>query len=183
MGWTFFRYYGSSTRYDSGFTGARLGKSASATVALQMPAGYTPGRDAWNELTLAERRFIKAHLAAAISFAIARQDALGETARNFIPEARLDGRMGNAFQHAFWSALMTSAQGAALAEEFGNAHEARPTTGPVQETLRDMDYYNNAVGRQVALENAGATKDQLSSKVMDAYLAGRLRIVCPPTCP
>jgi hypothetical protein len=51
---------------------------------------------------------------------------------------------GDAFKHAYWSALMTFYYGEPWAKALGNAHEKRPNNPKIE---KRMDLHNNAVGR------------------------------------
>jgi hypothetical protein len=58
-----------------------------------------------------------------------------------------DNTRANAFQHCYWSALITRAYGASTAKGFTDRHEAGAPGTWLQHM---MDYVNNAVGRRVA---------------------------------
>lgn len=157
----------------------RLGMSASANVALDMPPGYLPGVSAWNDLTPAEKRFIRAHLSESIDFWYASSDAAEVTTETFSGDDGKDGARGNAFLHAFWNALMVAQHGVSLAEEYANAHENR------QDDQRhiNMDLHNNRIGREVAASNPYTKNpNHLAELVMEALNQGRLRVICPTIC-
>ncbi len=73
IGLEYVPYYGNGPRYNSISSQLRLGKSASATVALNMPFGYTPGRSEWDRLKPAEKRFVLNNLLVAIAFHAERE--------------------------------------------------------------------------------------------------------------
>lgn len=74
---------------------------------------------------------------------------------------------GDAFRHAYWNATMARTLGPELAKTFADANEiSRP--GPIGE--RQMDLYNNRVGRSLADEKGSA-----SEAVKKAIANGRLR--------
>jgi len=140
-------------------------------------------------LTPAEKQFIEEHPLAAWHFWQDAAKAIREACRRYPTEIH-NGR-GDAFRHAYWSALMTKHCGPLLASKFGFAHEAVPpgdgehsvlvgtrclTTQPRPE--REMDQYNNAVGRHIALSNLGAQDGQLAEEVEHALKIGQLR--CRP---
>lgn len=87
---------------------------------------------------------------------------------------------GDAFRHAYWNALMTSRVGPEFAEALATAHETG-STNPANEV--QMDLFNNAVGRQIALEHPGATDEELKGFVMEALRAGRLMTAPPSAAP
>ena len=184
IGYLYVPYLAYGPRYNSRRSSLQLGKTAAATAALNMPQGYIPGRAVWDKLTPAEKEFVIRKTDVAIAFNNEKNNAVFETERRFPAtdlEQKDDGNYANAYLHALWSTYMAWAQGAALAEEFGNAHEAYTATGR-EALFRDMDLHNNAVGRQIAVDNPGAGREQLTNLVTQALNEGRLRIICPPTC-
>lgn len=75
----------------------------------------------------------------------ARSYALAQWAnRTARPYGQMYNGKGDAFKHAYWSALMTYFQGEAWATALGNAHEARPKNPRIEKA---MDLHNNAIGR------------------------------------
>ena len=79
----------------------------------------------------------------------------------------------NAFQHAYWNALLVSAFGEDFATEFTTAHEKG--VGSVRED-QFMDLHNNEVGRQIGLDNPNAPAYVLTAKVLEALQAGELYV-------
>ena len=67
-----------------------------------------------------------------------------------------DNNPENAFQHCYWSALMTFFYGSDVALETGNFHEASDTSAGARE--KEFDQFNNRVGREI-----GAAADLLIS--------------------
>ena len=77
----------------------------------------------------------------------------------------------DAFRHCLWNALMKKSVGADAAREWANAHEAYS-----EGVDREMDLYNNEVGRGIAVE--AFTEEQIIRVVQDLVSAGQcLRIV------
>jgi uncharacterized protein DUF6973 len=108
--------------------------------------------------------------------------AVQDTISRFSAQDREDGTKGNAFQHAFWNALMMQWR-SEYAAEFANAHEKYPGWERWQETpFRNMDLDNNSVGRQIGIDNRFATRQELANLVMNALNSGQLKVICPPTC-
>jgi hypothetical protein len=69
------------------------------------------------------------------------------------------------------------------AAEFANAHEKYPGWEQWSETqFRNMDLYNNNVGRQIGHDHPGATRQELGNLVMDALYSGHLTWISPSTC-
>ena len=73
----------------------------------------------------------------------------------------LNGGAGDAFRHAFWSALLSRCCGTAWAKEFTTAHEGRN----VDVNDRAMEFNNNEVGRQIFSANNSASEDQLATLI------------------
>lgn len=72
--------------------------------------------------------------------------ALGQVAeRKAKRYGKLHNGKGDAFKHAYWSALMTFYLTEPWAKAMGNAHEARPKNPKLE---KRMDLRNNAVGRR-----------------------------------
>lgn len=86
--------------------------------------------------------------------------------------SQFDGQ-GDAVRHAYWNALMTDKYGEDFAKSFATAHEG--IGGPANREA--MDLYNNNIGRQIALENPGASADELRSKVEAAVNDGKMIVV------
>jgi hypothetical protein len=80
-----------------------------------------------------------------------------------------DHSAGNAFQHAYGSALLARRFGDDFARDFATAHERwRGNPGPNEA----MDLYNNELGRRIARENPGLTDEQLADRVEAAVRSG-----------
>ena len=80
----------------------------------------------------------------------------------------------DAFRHAYWNALLTKDFGAGWTQQFATAHEGLPGNGAVREA---MDLYNNAIGRQIAVANPGASDAELATLVQAALDRGELVVV------
>jgi hypothetical protein len=104
--------------------------------------------------------------------ALAAANAARKSADSLFTEAQLLNGVGDAYRHALWSYRMTISIGAQRAKEFGDAHERSEAPNPNAERL--MDLYNNAVGRQLALDpaNQGRPPEEV---VMDAITRGWLQ--------
>lgn len=175
--WGYTRFGGLGPAYDSTYRNLRLGTTWGATAALVMPQDYGPGYEAWKNLTPAEKKFVIWATEAAIDFYYQAQEALQESQTRF-PDSLQNGR-GDAFRHAYWSAMMAQSRGANLAEQYGNAHEDFPGN---RTPVRNMDLHNNGVGRQIGVDNPGASRAQLANLVVQSLNEGRLRFICPPDC-
>ncbi|OYQ34518.1 hypothetical protein CHU95_10880 [Niveispirillum lacus] len=96
-----------------------------------------------------------------------------------IPPDRLEEWYGNdghtdAFRHAYWNALMTKRFGSDFAEKFATAHEAVPGNPPGR---MSMDLFNNAVGRQIAVNNPFASDEQLADLIKAAVHNGDMVVI------
>jgi hypothetical protein len=101
----------------------------------------------WDHLTPVEKDFAKRHPVIAMEFYHMSILAKDETQRRWANEAFRDvNGPENAFQHAFWNALMAWGRGESLAKEEADAHEDFPNNPPRE---RDMDLHNNAIGRPI----------------------------------
>lgn len=64
--------------------------------------------------------------------------------------AGTDGTTANAFQHCYWSALMTRNINRTVAKRMGDLHESRAFNDPL---LREIDLYNNMYGRRYGAQS------------------------------
>lgn len=188
--WLYYPYFGRGPNTNRPSNWLTMGETVGENIALAMPPNYTPGQDVYNQLSNAEKQFVATHPELAIEFYGDTNEALSEAGSRFTQEELVDGR-GDAWRHAYWSALMVKtgasfslgsiANGAALAEEYGNARESRPGNN---EHAKSMDLYNNSVGRRIAVDNPNATPAQLRDLVTQALNNGDFLVICPgPTCP
>ena len=182
--WRFVMFTGRGPRKNYYTSLLTVNGSIDADIALDPPQGYEAIDKAWNSLTNDEKKFVKANPVVAAGFLVHAEQAVEDTISRFSEQDRKDGTRGNAFQHAFWNALMSSWR-PEYAEEFATAHENYPrdVNDARQNTFRNMDLHNNSVGRSIGFNNRFATRETLANLVMNALNAGQLQIVCPPTCP
>jgi len=75
----------------------------------------------------------------------------------------------DAFRHVYWNALMTDRFGEDFAAAFATAHEGVPGNPANKEA---MDLYNNALGRDIARDNPGASDEELAELVFEAVNNG-----------
>src|ERR1017187_7542453 len=130
-------------------------------------------------LSPAEKRFVRENLGISLVFYAAAQKASQEAFKRY-PREGHNGR-GDAFRHAYWSALMTRNGGLQMAKRYGYAHEAVPPgdgTHPVivgkglmltqPRAEREMDEFNNAAGRSIGQANTAASDQDLAEVVDQA---------------
>lgn len=79
----------------------------------------------------------------------------------------------DAFRHAYWNALMVVHIDYNWAYRWATAHEEGAEGQP--EIEKEMDLWNNRVGRLIAASNPGASDSELSDDVMEALNNGELR--------
>ena len=78
---------------------------------------------------------------------------------------------GDGFRHALWSYMMTKDLGADTAKTIGDGHER---SGVDSDGACLMDLYNNAVGRQLALDPANRGRPD-QEVIRDAIRNGQLQ--------
>jgi hypothetical protein len=93
-----------------------------------------------------------------------------------------DGNVGgriDAFRHTYWNALMVRAVGATHAKLWADAHEngyADNRATPANRVQSDMDFHNNAQGRQIGSVRSRSESDTRRA-VVTALETGALRAV------
>lgn len=80
----------------------------------------------------------------------------------------------DAFRHTYWNARMTQEVGEEWAEGFATSHEQRPGNDRQSEA---MDLHNNELGRRIAVENPGASPEELSRLVGEAVSDGEAIVI------
>lgn len=85
----------------------------------------------------------------------------------------------DAFRHSYWNAVMTLSIGYAAAQAFADAHEKGSPTQVQGGVGQQMDFHNNAVGRNVAnnLPNTDRCNGGARIALHKEMSNGRLRIV------
>jgi hypothetical protein len=138
------------------------GKSAETMI-------YTVREDNRTYLRMDEGSLLKAagtfdmEMAPATAALIARHPAkaahLIKITRDVIRETEklngADGYTRDAYKHILWSYELTRIFGPAFAETFTDTHETKPGNTTAE---RRMDFHNNAVGRQYAVEGVEASQ-------------------------
>ncbi|MFZ5904485.1 MAG: DUF6973 domain-containing protein [Chloroflexota bacterium] len=106
-----------------------------------------------------------------------QQDALNAAEAQFPND--LDGIWndpGDAFRHAYWSALITREYGAEFASEFTTAHETEYSDQWDAREQAFMDLHNNEVGIRIAITVPNLSNQQLQDKIIEALRAGELYV-------
>lgn len=103
-----------------------------------------------------------------------RSAAMDAAAERFPETVVGDHDHRNAFQHAYWNALMAREFGGEWAEEFGTAHEMIPGNPADQEA---MDLHNNEIGRRIAADHPEASDEELADLVEEAVREGRTVVI------
>ena len=97
---------------------------------------------------------------------------LTNRAHQYAAKYGLTGYDRDAFRHAFTSAALTDKFGSCAAEVLGDAHEMTGTLKGQDPGDRNMDLWNNSVGRSIG--RVGGSDEDLAQGVYDAWLSGKL---------
>ncbi|MEO7838256.1 MAG: RHS repeat-associated core domain-containing protein [Anaerolineales bacterium] len=108
-----------------------------------------------------------------LDFGLISRNAI-ETAKRLFPGQGEGNNPRNAFQHAFWSALLSQRFGSQFAATLTTAHEN--SAGSKREA-QFMDLHNNEVGRSIAEANPYASSAQLRRLVLDTVENGALVVL------
>jgi hypothetical protein len=176
--WIYAPFYGPGPSYNSHGATLFLGDSKAEALRIQRP--FQVAKAKWDTLSNEEEQWVKDHPPAAVQFFIYAEQAKSETAARFSIADKEDGFRGNAFQHAFWNALMAGWGGEQLAAGMANAHENWVGNPAIH---KNMDLNNNAAGRQIGLDHIGASATTLANYVMTALNNGQLQFSCPAAGP
>lgn len=101
------------------------------------------------------------------------QDSLNQGENVFDGAGVTDGH-ADAFRHTYWNAQLTQRFGEDWTEEFATAHEGAPHG---HETPVAMDLHNNEVGRRIAVENPGASQEELREITEQAVRDGETVVI------
>jgi hypothetical protein len=154
------------------------------------PVGWRP--DFWKRLKQAERNFCQSNPFVCADFYLASRIAIAETQSRWKGKPnRFDDGEENAFQHAFWNAMMAWGHGKDLAKQMGDAHEN--FTGN-RWKHKWMDSWNNSIGRdigQAARANPQITWTTIAEQVFQScvvqhscrWLSGPNSNMPPPVPP
>lgn len=101
-------------------------------------------------------------------FSTIRDEAYEQAQNRFSSWGQEDGH-GDAFRHAYASALLERQFGAEWAANFTTAHEALAGNPPAKEA---MDLFNNEVGRTIATANPDLDQPALADRIYQAVRTG-----------
>jgi hypothetical protein len=138
--------------------------------------------------SLAEQMMCIGYPGVCSQVATARNNALQERQRRYGNPGDNDDWCDNAFLHAYWNALMVHLVSSRLLSDthypgftaveitkgFADAHEDRPNNPPFE---KQMDFWNNNVGRIIATQNPNATPEQLADLIQNEVNAGRVLVM------
>lgn len=121
--------------------------------------------DIWNALTNSEKTLVIRYPFDALKVNTAKNIATTQTEKMFGYSGL--GDRSDAFRHGIWNAEMTILIGSEKAELFATAHEDKDTTGVEsdgfqKEEHKNMDLHNNAVGRNIGVENLDASEEDIA---------------------
>ena len=99
------------------------------------------------------------------------------TAKNRFPNCDLHNDIGDAYRHAYFSALnaQNSSLGYVKAKQLGDAHECETPVSEQDE--KTMDLHNNAWGYSFAGSNQYFTEAMFYSAFMTAFENGEIKIL------
>lgn len=80
---------------------------------------------------------------------------------------------GDAFRHAYWNALATKNIGSAMTKLLTDAHEDKEPGYTYEGKEKDMDLFNNKVGRDIASNSL----NNLAQNIQNALNSGKLRYI------
>jgi hypothetical protein len=84
------------------------------------------------------------------------------------------GNISDAYRHTLFSALNTRSTGEKFAQKMSDSHEYSSNKGDMDIY---MDIHNNDVGREIALQNQKAKKEELSVIIQDRIKRGDMLIM------
>ncbi len=159
-------------------------KLISPTITSKLMAASSSGESTgvWN-LTDAEKLLIAKYPIQALKVNACKESA-DQWTDAWYP-TWTDGDEGNAYRHAFWNAMMTEEIGVISAQQFATAHENHGLTDAEYKAIiingfnglqhREMDLYNNNIGRTKAYPHDGEL--DVHNKLTNLISTYQLRIL------
>ena len=154
------------------FLGARIAAKVVRPLIKKIKNKIQAG---YNELTPPEKALAKKHPIAAYKVSKAREIADQYAQERYGDNWKHGYNEANAFRHAMWNAVMTDMIGEEKAKKFADAHEAEYLTD--QPELCAMDFHNNQLGRQIALDYAGQGYAMYAQKIQEAIEGGQAYVI------
>ncbi len=112
------------------------------------------GRESYDRLNKAEKKLVINNPFIAYCIGQLADRSFEQTNKRFNSIKSLHNVKGDAFRHALWNALMTSNFDEKIAKKFADAHEKTSNQPSIE---KEMDLYNNEIGRKIGKENSKAT--------------------------
>lgn len=136
--------------------------------------------DIWNSLTNSEKKLVIRYPVAALKVNSARNIALEQTEEKFGYNGL--GDRSDAFRHGIWNAEMTILIGKEKAELFATAHEDKEVNGVESDGFlkiehKNMDLYNNEVGRDIGEKNSTLNETQISDIIYNDIMSGQTQFI------
>lgn len=130
----------------------------------------------YKHLTECEKALVKQYPFCALEMNINKNTARNMTIARFGVNGR--NECSDAFRHALFNGLNTRSCGSNVANLFGVAHECETPASQVSE--REMDLFNNAVGRNIVNSNPGIGLIDLMDNICNEIALGNLKILSDP---
>jgi hypothetical protein len=113
------------------------------------------------------------------AFAIRNNKDLTETQTKKLFGNNYLNDCSDAFRHAYFNALNSISCGSTIAKQFADAHETCNGVNMGPDLEMEMDFFNNNVGRNIAITNPNANNLELSNLVFTALKNGELLYIYP----
>ena len=136
--------------------------------------------DRWNELTKCEKDFFRTNPHHLYNAKLNRSEA-EDAAHNRFGNCNngsdhpLHNTIGDAYRHAYFSALNTQIMGYSNAKTLGDAHECEVPISELNE--KKMDLHNNAWGYHYGSTVSVVNERQFHNSFMDALNKGQIKII------
>lgn len=146
---------------------------------LEETGGLNIDDQDYDHLNECEKALVKIYPTQALKIKTNRDKAHQKTIALFGSYANGNGHndCADAFRHAYFNALNTRSVGATITQKFGDAHEC--DTPESEQKEKEMDLFNNTVGRQVALDSPYASENTLADLILVDIDAGNLKYLSP----
>ncbi len=99
--------------------------------------------------------------------------AINKTEELFPSQCERTNGKGDAFRHAYWNALATQSLGVNTTKLLTTKHEEMPSFYPFNYKEKEMDLFNNQIGRNIASQGSS----NLIQDILSALNSGSLRYI------